>query len=126
MNTRSSNGNSKQLGSYVRRLREEAGKSVRGLAGEAGVDPTWLSKLERGLREAQEPRMLSRLAYALDIEPVDLFLAAGYQDGRGLPSFGTYLRARYDLPDEAIRQLEAHFDLIDEKYRDNQTRREGP
>ena len=47
----------------------------------------------------------------------DLYLEAGFGDARGLPGFGPYLRAKYHLPDEAIAQLEAHFALINEKYR---------
>jgi hypothetical protein len=41
----------------------------------------------------------------------------GYADGRGLPGFAPYLRAKYDLPEEAIRPLEAHFQLLNDKYR---------
>jgi hypothetical protein len=29
---------------------------------------------------------------------------------------GLYLRSKYDLPEEAISQLLAHFDLINDKY----------
>lgn len=48
----------------------------------------------------------------------ELYLDAGYSDGRGLPGFAPYLRAKFDLPDDAIAQLEAHFQLINEKYQD--------
>jgi hypothetical protein len=43
-------------------------------------------------------------------------LEAGYGDAHGLPALVPYLRAKYDLPTEAVAQLEAHFELINEKY----------
>jgi transcriptional regulator with XRE-family HTH domain len=110
------NGGSEELGRYVRQARESRGLSVRALAAAANVDATWLSRLEHGTYISPDPRSLWRLARALDIEVADLYLAAGYRDGRGLPEFGIYLRSKYDLPEDAIAQLSAHFDLINEKY----------
>ena len=101
------------LGDRVRKLREDAHRSVRGLATEAGVDPTWLSRLDRGLIGTPDPRTLYRLAAALDVEVASLYEDAGYG---GLPQFAPYLRAKYDLPEEAVHQLEAHFELINERY----------
>lgn len=49
-------------------------------------------------------------------DPSELYLAAGYRDGQGLPGFTPYLRAKYDLPNEAIEQLEAHFRLLNEQH----------
>jgi transcriptional regulator with XRE-family HTH domain len=106
---------SKRLGQHIRKLREAKGLSVRGLAGEAKVDFSWLARLERGLYESPDARNLYRLARALDIEVASLHKDAGY--GEGLPGFAPYLRARYDLPEEAVAQLEAHFELINQRYR---------
>ncbi len=107
-----------QLGEHVRHLRETQGLSVRGLAAQAKVDATWLSRLEHGVYASPDPRYLWRLAQALGIDVEDLYLDAGYGDGRGLPGFAPYLRAKYDFPQEAIAQLEAHFQLVNEKYHD--------
>lgn len=104
------------VGQYIKQIREQRCMSLRGLAAAAKVDPPWLSKVERGLYARPDPRLLSRLAQALDIEPADLFLEAGYGDASGLPGFTPYLRSKYDLPDEALQQLEAHFNLINERY----------
>lgn len=41
---------SAQLGAAIRELREERGASIEGLALTAGVDPSYLSGIERGLR----------------------------------------------------------------------------
>jgi transcriptional regulator with XRE-family HTH domain len=103
-----------ELGEHVRELREAKGLSVRGLAAQANVDATWLSRIERGIYSSPDPRSLWRLAQALGVEVEELYEDAGYTGG--LPAFSPYLRAKYDLPQEAIDQLEAHFELINEKY----------
>ena len=103
-----------RLGEHVRQLRESKGLSVRGLAGQAKVDATWLSRVEHDIYSSPDPRSLWRVAQALDIDVEELYAAAGYSSG--LPGFAPYLRAKYDLPEDAIDQLEAHFQLINEKY----------
>ncbi len=111
-----------QLGEQVRSLRQQRGFSVRGLAGAAGVDATWLSRLEHGLYSSPDARSLSKLARALEVDASDLYLTAGYGDGTHLPGLRPYLRAKYDLPPEAVAQLEAHLDLLNEHY----LRQRGP
>jgi transcriptional regulator with XRE-family HTH domain len=106
-----------RLGSYVTKLRTERGLSIRALAGQAGVDWSWLAKLEHGRYVSPDARSLWRVARALDVETADLYLEAGFGDARGLPGFRPYLRAKYHLPQEAIAQLEDYFVLINEKYR---------
>jgi transcriptional regulator with XRE-family HTH domain len=107
---------SSNVGRYLKQHREAKGLSLRGLAATAKVDAAWLSKVERGIYASPGPRELWRLAQALDVEPADLYLEAGYGDAHGLPGFTPYLRSKYDLPDEALAQLQAHFDLINERY----------
>jgi transcriptional regulator with XRE-family HTH domain len=109
-----------RLGAYVQQLRLDRGLSVRGLAAKAKVDFSWLSRLERGRIASPDARSLWRIARSLDVETADLYLEAGFGDAHGLPGFGPYLRAKYHLPSEAVRQLEAHFALINDKYRANQ------
>jgi len=116
----------KQLGDYVNRMRTAAGFGLRELARSAGVDPTWIMRLERGEYTTPDPRNLSKLAQALDIEVTELYLEAGYQPADGLPGLQPYLRAKFDyLPDNAIDQLTAHFELIEEKYRESEGGRDG-
>ncbi len=89
---------------------------MRRLAARAKVDFSYVSKLEHGLVGAPTARQLWKIARALDIEVADLYSEAGFVDAHGLPGFAPYLRAKYQLPDEAISQLLAHFALINEKY----------
>lgn len=105
------------LGATVRDLRNAGGWSLRGLAAAADVDATWLMRLERGEYRSPDALLLRQLAEALDVPASDLLTAAGFEDGAELPQLPTYLRTKYELPDEAIQQLDAHFRLLDEKYR---------
>src|SRR6266704_2532923 len=106
-----------RLGAYVQRLRSGRSLTVRALAARAKVDYSWISRLERGRMNSPDARYLYRIARALDVEVADLYLEAGLGDAHGLPGFGPYLRAKYHLPPEAVAQLEAHFELINDKYR---------
>ena len=106
----------RQLGDYVRRSRLREGWSIRRLAAAVGVDATWLSRLERGGYTSPDPRRLRRLSEVLNLAATDLFAMVGYRGAEGLPAFGPYLRAKYDLPPEAIEQLLAHFSLVNDRF----------
>jgi len=108
------NESPQRIGPLLRQLREEAGLSVRGLAGAADVDSTWLSRVEHGIYVNPDPKKLNQLAKVLGVETMELFQAAEYAEG--LPGFAPYMRTRYDLPQDAVDQLKAHFDLLAEKY----------
>jgi transcriptional regulator with XRE-family HTH domain len=107
----------RRLGAFLRQRRLAAGYSSRDVAATAQVDQSWLSRLENGHYEQPSVLHVLKLCRVLDIEPADLFAEAGLPREHRLPTFSPYLRAKYDLPDEAIAQLEAHFRLINERYR---------
>jgi transcriptional regulator with XRE-family HTH domain len=102
------------LGYRIRELRQGEGFSVRGLASRAGVDASWLARVERDEYRSPDPRLLWQVAQTLGVEVDELYAAAGFSDG--LPNFGPYLRSKYQLSDEAIAQLEAHFQLLADKH----------
>ena len=102
------------VGEMIRDRRIAMALSIGQAAAAAHVDPRWISRLERGMYQNPDARSLNRIAKVLDLETSDLFVAAHFSDG--LPSLVPYLRSRYDLPPEAVRQLKAHFDLLEQKY----------
>lgn len=104
------------LGQHVRQTRQARGLGLRETARAARVDATWLSRVEQGVYQSPDPRLLMNVARALAIDVEDLYAAAGLTTGSGLPGFSPYLRAKYDLPDDAVAQLEAHFKLLNDKY----------
>jgi transcriptional regulator with XRE-family HTH domain len=105
-----------QLGHLVRQHRQATGLSLRALARQAGLDYSWLSRLEQGEYATPSPQRLQRLARALSIDIEELYGLAGYTVSDKLPEFDTYLRAKYDLPDQAVNQLDEYFQLLRDKY----------
>src|SRR5687768_15107975 len=57
------------FGGYLHELRRERGLTARALAGLAGVHHTYVSKLERGDRQAPDEPVVEALAAALGVSP---------------------------------------------------------
>jgi transcriptional regulator with XRE-family HTH domain len=64
----SSGNDTRRLGKILREVRREAGLSQEELADRAGIHPTYVSQIERGLK-SPTMRMLARLAKALGTTP---------------------------------------------------------
>jgi hypothetical protein len=73
---------------------------------------SYLSKLEDGQYEAPAPKHLKSIATTLGVHVEDLYGLAGYEIPERLPTFRPYLRAKYQLPPEAIADLERYFELL--------------
>ncbi len=94
------------FGEYLRKAREErrAGDpsfSVRQLAGRIGVEPSYLSKVERGQQPPPSEKTIASLARELD-EDLDVLLALA---GKVSLELQTIIRRRPKLFAELIRQL---------------------
>lgn len=68
------------LGKNVRRFRLEAGLSQEQLAFEADMKRSYVSDLERGVRNPTV-QALGRLAAALKVEPYQLLIVSGLDNG---------------------------------------------
>jgi transcriptional regulator with XRE-family HTH domain len=64
------------FGERVRELRKEQGLSQRGLAEHAGIDFTYLSKIENGRIEPPSEEVIRRVAEALDADADELIVLA--------------------------------------------------
>lgn len=71
-----------RLGRELRSARQSVGRSLRSIAGDAGISAAYLQKLERGQVEEPSPRILKSLASVLAIEYRRLMELADY----GVPS----------------------------------------
>jgi transcriptional regulator with XRE-family HTH domain len=109
-------GSNEALGRHIHKLRTTRGLGLRATARTAGVDPTWLARLEQGLYTSPDARGIAKVARALGVDVEEFYAVAGLSDGRGLPGFAPYLHAKYGLPDNAVQQLESYFELLNDKY----------
>jgi transcriptional regulator with XRE-family HTH domain len=82
------------LSELLRELREERGSSLRTAAKDLGVDPSYLSRLERG-EKAASPQMLRKAASYYEVPEEELALAEG------------------KLPADVVGILREHPELID-------------
>jgi transcriptional regulator with XRE-family HTH domain len=104
------------LGDYLRARRTELGLSFQQVADQTGLHFSYLVKLEHGQYERPAPKYLRIMAGALDIPLDDLLALAGYDQPERLPSFTPYLRAKYELPPEAVADLERYFEMLRAYY----------
>lgn len=68
----------KFFGRILKKIRIVRGKSQKDLAHDAEVDAGYISRIENGHRNPPSPKILLRLATALNVDSVLLMLAAGY------------------------------------------------
>jgi transcriptional regulator with XRE-family HTH domain len=70
----------KDLGAKIHRARNDKGLSLDAAARSAGISNAYLHKLEHGVVNSPSPRVLARVAVALEVPYFDLMGAAGYLD----------------------------------------------
>jgi len=107
---------SQTLGRYVQERRIAVGLSAPAAAHQAGLHHSYWNRLENGHYEQPAPTHLKAVARVIKVPFEDLYGLAGYDSPRRLPSFRPYLRAKYDLPPEAVADLERYFDLLRNYY----------
>ncbi len=109
--------NMNEFGSYYRKRREEKRQndrsfSLRQVAGRAGIEPSYLSKVERGEEAPPSEKTIRALAEDLG-EDSDLLLALAGKVSRDLQQailrrpqlFARLIRELNDLPDHAVLRL---------------------
>lgn len=113
-----------ELSKLLRRERQRAQLTVRELAERAGLVPSTVSRLEHGIAATPKPAHLQRLAVALGIDVEELYAATGFIALHSLPELRPYLRVKYNLPDDAMNQIEDYIQAL--RDRTNQhARKEG-
>jgi len=106
-----------EFGKYLRMKREQRRSgdskfSVRQLASRVGVEPSYLSKIERGQQPPPSEKTIAALASELDEDPDVLLALAGKVSGelqsiiRRRPKlFAELIRELKDMPDHAVVRL---------------------
>ena len=105
------------FGDYLRNAREQkrtsdSSFSVRQLAGRVGVQPSYLSKVERGEQPPPSEKTILALAAELDEDP-DVLLALGGKVSVDLQAvilsrpklFADLIRQLKDMPDQAVLRI---------------------
>jgi transcriptional regulator with XRE-family HTH domain len=105
------------FGDYLRKAREQKRASdstfsVRQLAGRVGVEPSYLSKVERGEQPPPSEKTILALAAQLDEDP-DVLLALGGKVSGELQAvilsrpklFADLIRQLKDMPDQAVLRI---------------------
>jgi transcriptional regulator with XRE-family HTH domain len=104
------------LGEYVRARRVSLGLSYQDVADASGLHYSYWNKLENGQYLQPAPKYLRILAETIDVPIEDLYGLAGYELSERLPAFAPYLRAKFELPPEAVADLERYFDQLRNFY----------
>src|SRR5215472_15997696 len=97
-----------ELGHIIRKTRRERGLGLRPLAETAGLDWSYIGRLEKGEIGTPDPVKLQKLARAFEVEVEDFYALAGYLVPEGLPGLAPYLRAKFDLPEDASGDVERY------------------
>lgn len=105
------------MGNYLERLRAELGLSLRHAARICKLSPGHLSKIEDG-KLCAGLEILIRISQAYSIPIVAILREAGFviRSEEELPPLAQYLRQRYQLSPQAIRDIELTKEVCDKKY----------
>ena len=106
-----------QIGQYLRTLREkrketDSAYSLRKVAKKVGVEPSYLSKIERGIEKSPSEQLIIKLAKILD-EDQDMLLAMAGKISSDLAHiirkrpqvFAELIRAAKNMPDQAVLRV---------------------
>jgi len=110
-----------QLGKYLKKLRKEQGLSIRRAARACNFSPGYLAKIESGgIAKTIGVETLVKLSKFYAIPVSALLKEAGFIEKReyedDLPELAQYLRAKYQLSPQAIRDMEMAKAIVDKKY----------
>ncbi len=112
-------GEMKRLGAHLSRLRKEKGFSIREASRETMITASFISRLEAGDSFATiSLNTLTTLAKAYGVPLLSILKEAGYveADEYKLPDLPQYLRLKYNLSHQAVRDMEMAKEIVDRKY----------
>jgi len=99
------------LGAELHRSRTAGGRSVEDVAAAAGISTSYLRKLERGHVNDPSPRVLRRVAAALNLRYLALMALAGYLPTVDSPDAPRDVPAN-DLTEEEQRAVRAFAEFL--------------
>lgn len=109
--------NEARLAKRLREARHKSGMSIRELEAQTGVNRGAISRFE--LTGKGSADNLLTLARALELSASSVFSDAGRAAPKPVLSLPAMLRAEYDLPPEAIKQIQDNIEQVARKYKRN-------
>jgi len=103
------------LGAFIRAERERQDLSIRQLARLVDADPAAVLRWEQNER-TPKAGAINALARALELSTSELMSLSGVDYPHDSPSLPAMLRAEYDLPPEAIEQVERYVARVAKQY----------
>ncbi len=111
----------KRLGKYLRSLREELNLSMHQVARQTNLTAGYISKLEKGdIFSSIGVKALIAFSKVYEIPVTAILENAGFLKRRlknGLPCLGSYLRIKYNLSPEQVRDIIIAFEIVEKKYK---------
>ena len=117
--------NTPKLGAYLREARTHAGLSIRELARLAGINHSYLVKLETDQKDNPSADVLQRLAEALELDPTEILGFIGIAPSSLLPPARVYYRKKYGLSEADARRAAALIEQYTKKGKDKEQALEG-
>lgn len=108
-----------KLGKYLGQLRKEQGLSIRSVAKSCSIAPSYLAKIEIGdTFKTIGIANLVKFSKFYGIPVSSMLKEANFIDSyeSDLPELSQYLRAKYQLSPQAIRDMEMAKEIVDKKY----------
>ena len=110
-----------KLGKYLKQLRQEQELSIRSVAKSCSIAPSHLAKIEAGdTFKTIGIATLVKFSKFYGIPVSSMLKEAGFIESHesDLPELAQYLRAKYQLSPQAIRDMEMAKEIVDKKYSD--------
>jgi transcriptional regulator with XRE-family HTH domain len=108
----------RELGVYLKSLRPNNKPSLRDMEQRTGLHRNFLSQAENGQYETLRLDTLRQLAKGYGVPLETLLAKGGYVNWKEppLPGLEVYLRTKYGLTEEGIREAERFMEYAKERY----------
>lgn len=102
-----------ELGTLLRRFRNEAGLSLKDVYKISGISDSKLNRIENNTNASETaPSILKILSKLYNVNLVELYLAAGYLDNEALASYERTFSGVELLTDDEKQHIQKQIDLF--------------
>lgn len=102
-----------ELGALLRRLRNEAGLSLKNVYKVSGISDSKLNRIENSTNASETaPSILRSLSKLYNVNLIELYLVAGYLDNESLSSYKRTFRGVELLTDDEKQHIQKQIDLF--------------